>query len=563
MTGGQQATMTRESRLICKLKAKGKTSDQVAKYIVRPEVIAGYDGAALRREFAVVYGNTAPNVATVKGAEAAPQPDANDSAGRLERAKVTEKAVADQYGPPFFVQLTENGANYRGPNETFWAALHAAENVELYEPAERSFFRYDHANGLYSAVSGDVLKQEISARILECSKRMRDDLQRERNNLRLSAIVNQLKGLTERRGAFERDGARPFVHLSNGVLVLGDGGEFSLVPFSPDFRSRNGSPIAYDPEADCPRFLNDLLLPAVTPEDAILVQKFAGLALLGRNLIQRLLILDGEAERGKTTLAVVIEKLVGTANVAQLRTQHLSERFELSRYLGKTMLIGVDVPGDFLSTKGASVLKSLVGGDPLDPERKGSNDHFPMRGDFNILITSNSRLRVHLDGDVGAWRRRLCIVRYEAPPLAKKIPGFADLLIRDEGSGILRWALDGLRALLMDISEVGDIRRTERQAGIVDSLLAESDSLRYFLKDRVATRAGSDLTVQEIIERYAEFCPSKGWDALPITVIQRQLEGLMLELFSVTKSNSIERPGQRNPRGFRGVEFCEAKDFGV
>ena len=39
----------------------------------------------------------------------------------------------------------------------------------------------------------------------------------------------------------------------------------------------------------------------------------------------------------------------------QLRTTHLAERFELYRFLKKTILVGVDVEADFLSTKGAAV----------------------------------------------------------------------------------------------------------------------------------------------------------------------------------------------------------------
>ena len=47
-------------------------------------------------------------------------------------------------------------------------------------------------------------------------------------------------------------------------------------------------------------------------------------------------------------------------------TKHLVERFELYRYLKKTLLVGVDVEADFLSTKGAAVTivtaaKSLTG----------------------------------------------------------------------------------------------------------------------------------------------------------------------------------------------------------
>ena len=74
---------------------------------------------------------------------------------------------------------------------------------------------------------------------------------------------------------------------------------------------------------------------------------------------------DGEAGRGKTQFANVMQGIVGMTNVTQLRTKHLAERFELYRYLKKTLLVGVDVEADFLSTKGAAVLKGLVGGESV------------------------------------------------------------------------------------------------------------------------------------------------------------------------------------------------------
>ena len=43
------------------------------------------------------------------------------------------------------------------------------------------------------------------------------------------------------------------------------------------------------------------------------------------------------------------------------------------------------------------------------------------------------------------------IVRFEGPVPKKKIPDFAEVLIEEEGSGILNWALEGLQMVLEDI----------------------------------------------------------------------------------------------------------------
>jgi phage/plasmid-associated DNA primase len=476
------------------------------------------------------------------------------------RAEVPQDDSADaelrrRFGDPVFISESKDGESSRvsGINEAYWAGLYSAEHISLYEPDERTFYRYHEDTGLYAVESADAIKQAISARMLEVSREFEhlDALSRYRNDRTLNAITAQLRGIIEEPKAFAEK--QRIVHLSNGVIVFDEGG-FRLEPFSPKFRSRNRSPIAYDPAATCPRFLNELIHSAVHSEDALLLQKMAGQNLLGVNITQRLTLLDGLEGRGKTQYAIVQQKMIGQENVTQLRTQHLGERFELFRFLRKTLLVGVDVDENFLSSKGAPVIKGLVGGDWFDAEMKGGTGCFPLQGRFNALITSNCRLRVRLQGDVGAWRRRLLIVRYEAPKPAKIIHDFADLLIREEGSGILNWALEGLALLLKDVDETGDVRLTERQRAMVDSLLEESDSLRVFLRERVERADDGALTTQEIVERYAEFCPERGWDPLPITAIHRQLESLMLELFQVCRSNSVERDG-KSQKGFRGVTF--------
>ncbi len=466
------------------------------------------------------------------------------------------QGLIKDYGHPYY--LSKDGA-VTALNQAFWASLHQAEHIQLFEPDERVFYRYDPANGLYSVISEDVIKQEIASRILEVSRELAlPSLERKRTNSSLNHIVAHLKGISEKKNAFRRN--KTIVHLANGVIIFKDNGEADFCSFSPEFYSRNQCPIPFDPTAKCDRFLNELLYPAVTPDDAVLFQKYAGLSLLGNNLIQKFLILDGEPGRGKSTLVLVIRALIGQDNTTELRTKQLNERFELFRYLKRTLLTSVDVPGNFLSEKGAHVIKGLVGGDWFDAEQKGGTGSFPFQGNFCILITSNSRLQVRLDGDIGAWRRRLLIIRFSAPEPAKIVPDFNEVLIRDEGSGILNWALEGLGMLLKDIKERGTIVLTEAQRNIVDALLAESDSLRQFLIENVVSDEEADLTVPEIIEAYAEYCPLKGWHPKPITVIQRELERLMLELFKTTKSNSITREDEdsgkeKSHRGFRRVNF--------
>ena len=247
---------------------------------------------------------------------------------------------------------------------------------------------------------------------------------------------------------------------------------------------------------------------------------------------------------------------MGAQNVYQLRTQHLGARFELFRYIGKTLLIGSDVNGKFLMDKDAYNIKSLVGGDPLSGEGKNNNGCFEIMGNFNICISCNTRIKVLLEGDIDAWRRRLLIVRYQKPPPEKSIPDFDVQLIKEEGSGILNWALKGLQMAFTDIDETGTLKLSREQERRIDALLSESESVRHFAQSRLIADPNGDVTSEEIVQSYAEYCSDQGWNPLPITVVQQQLPDLMLELFRAARSHGVQRDS-KSQRGWKGVRLAD------
>ncbi|MDB6110470.1 MAG: hypothetical protein JWR69_2220 [Pedosphaera sp.] len=465
-------------------------------------------------------------------------------------------ALVKQFGQPFYTN--SEGKRVTGINERYWAGLHACETRVLFDPDDKTFYHYNEQNGLWQPITSESIRETISARMLEIGRESNQaSLEKQITQVKLGAVVNTLKGIVERRGAFKSK--KRVIHVANGVIRFADDGDIQFGDFSPEDYSRNQSPINFDPGAECPRFLNELINTAVSADDADLLQRFAGLTLFGYNLPQRFLILDGTPRGGKSTFVRIIQALVGTENTYQLRTEYLNDRFETFRYRGKTLLIGSDVAGDFLMHKGASMLKVLVGGDPISAEGKGLNGDFAMFGNFNIIMNCNSRLRVRLEGDAGAWRRRVMVVRLENPPPKRRIPDFDKVLLREEGSGILRWALAGFVKLQEELKAHGDFVLTEVQKGRVDSLLAESDSLRLFMQQRMERHPHTDVTSNELTQAYAEFCGDKGWNPLPGTVVERQAADLVLEMFHTPKVHSIERDGKKSNRGWRKVRLIAIK----
>jgi len=445
-------------------------------------------------------------------------------------------------------------------NEPFFAALYAVENCVLFEADEQKFYQYDGRDGLYHFISEHQIIRQLERRLLLMSRRWKKCfvLATLRSVRHLVGIVRHLKGQVEEKDAFAGDSN--LIHVANGVLDL-SGDEVKLLPFSPELKSRNGIPIEYVENATAEKF--EKLLSLISKDDGTLMLKFWGQFLTGRNLTQRILIHEGLPDTSKSTLAQIAKRLIGERNCTELRTKHLANRFEIGRLYGRTLVIGADVSARFLNEEGAYRLKAIVGGDMLDAEKKCSNVYFTLTGDFNVMLTANCRLTVRLTGDRGAWERRLSIIEHQKKREGKRIENFARLLIDQEGPGILNLAIGGLRALREDLKSHGDIVHTDEQRGRIKALLDESDGLRLFLKEQVQTKDRSNLTTDEIVQRFASYCAERNW-TMASRIVANQLPDLMLELFSVAKSNNIERvneKGETTPRkGYRGIDWRSEDD---
>ena len=130
---------------------------------------------------------------------------------------------------------------------SFYGSLRNAHSIAI-----------DADTGIYEEESADAIKRRISDRLLKASRQMNCfELEKQRSDSRLNSIVAHLRGIVERRGAFVQQERR--IHLANGVFSFGNGGE--LLPFSPVYVSRNRSPIVFDENAKCDRFLNELVYP--------------------------------------------------------------------------------------------------------------------------------------------------------------------------------------------------------------------------------------------------------------------------------------------------------------
>lgn len=470
------------------------------------------------------------------------------------------KEVTKQEGEPFLIKYTQSNEVSKVTLTQGWNARFLLENHRiLFEPGEGQFYLYDDENGLWKSQTDDCLKTLLGNELGEYWRKYHPSeaqyLLPSRSDRILKDSINRLKGIAEKVNAFAFADARPpVVHLKEGMLDIRT---MELNEFSPEYYSRNQIPVSFDESADCPRFLNELLTPALNDDAMAVLKKYFGMCVLGYNYSQQFLLLEGTPGGGKGTLTTILRRIVGEMNVAEVRTSLLNERFEMAAFCGKTLLVGSDVPGNFLQRSGAEELKKLTGHDLIEAEFKGSNRRAIIHGVFNAVITSNNRLRVRLDGDEEAWRRRLILVRFTNPPVEKLVIDFAGLLLKEEGAGILNWMIQGAVEALADFKERGKIIVPNSIQANADELLFESNSLNNFLDERVTAAPGRDVTTNELQSAYISYCNTLGIPSMGVREVATKLVSLMKDKFGAAHTNMVVR-GMTTVRGYRNAELLNA-----
>jgi putative DNA primase/helicase len=452
--------------------------------------------------------------------------------------------------------LQKNAPPAHSFNEDYYAGDFVSTHQLLFDSTEQEFHSYCEDNGLWKRLSEESVKREIAGYLTTLRKGIHQEMVPPTTESRLRAILQLTRIHSERVDAFAKNPhVGQIVHVSNGML---DVRSRELKSFSPDWYSRNQIPVVFDPSSRCPRFI-DFLLNALSEEDVDLFQRWLGLVVLGTNLAQKIAIFHGLGGTGKTTLMKIVQMLTGLENCAELRTEHLSRPFELSDYFGRVLLCGADVPGDFLMHKGASRLKALTGGELLHAEikRKG---RISFHGIFNVGITCNSTLRVRLDGDEEAWNRRLLLFTFERKPV-RVVTGFAELLLREEGSGILNWALDGSSRVIQELNELGTMQLSAAQQDRIDDLLNQSDPVRSFVSklERVYEDVSSaTLTCESLLESCRDYIRSLGLDVQSFPTdreIQKQLNLYVSAIHGINQRGDITGANGKAVRGYAGLRI--------
>src|ERR1700677_1210865 len=174
--------------------------------------------------------------------------------------------LVKEYGPLFVID--EKAAQ---PNQMAIAAKFASDYQVLFDPDIGSFVMYQNGSGRWEAIKDAKVKISLAKFVkAQAEASGARDFIPKRTNAFLGAVLGLLKGFTI---AVDKSLLHRFIHVGNGMLNLSISPP-DLLPFDPEYFSRRMCSVNYKADAECPRFLNDLLHASLSDNDIDLLQRF-------------------------------------------------------------------------------------------------------------------------------------------------------------------------------------------------------------------------------------------------------------------------------------------------
>ncbi|MFI7343973.1 phage/plasmid primase, P4 family [Streptomyces sp. NPDC050085] len=218
-----------------------------------------------------------------------------------------------------------------------------------------------------------------------------------------------------------------------------------------DFHSRSTT---VAPEAMCTprwdRFLSDTFGEGPDGREMIgFLHLLLGYSITGDVGAQVLPFLFGSGKNGKSVLLDVVMRLVGDyADAAPpgflMARPYEGHPTDLAELHGRRVIVCSEVkPGDRFDE---ARIKHLTGGDRIKARRM-RQDFFSFQPTHKLWLLGNHRPEVGTGG-FAFWRRMRLIPFERVVSDQRKVDNLADILVSEEGPGILNWLVSGARRYL-------------------------------------------------------------------------------------------------------------------
>jgi len=313
----------------------------------------------------------------------------------------------------------------------------------------------------------------------------------------------------------------------------------------------------------CPHWLE--LIDHVTGgkrELAAFLQRWSGLSLTGDASDHAIVWLCGPTGTGKSTyietLSYVLGEYAVTIPAEVLLSDFQSHPTSVASLHGARFASFSEFPDN--QPVNEALLKRLSGGDTI-AARFMRQDFFFFTLLAKMVAATNHKPRLVDVSD--AMARRLHIVEFEnklaQSPIREQVRGDLREQLRAEAAGILRWMLDGLKALLENRARGEGLNPPATVRAATAEYLDAQDVLSHWWNESFRFIDGKDtyLATSEILKSYRQWSEE---NATRDELDAHQLAGFMHRKFGA-KATALPRMGGKRCKGYYGVSTLAQYDM--
>lgn len=330
----------------------------------------------------------------------------------------------------------------------------------------------------------------------------------------------------------------------SGIINLRTG-ELRPAKKSSDLNTRQTSV----PMGDVPTPLwNTFLAEVIEDEDRILyLQELLGAALFGDSRFHVLPVFVGTGANGKSTLLDVVAKILGDYSATMpenflLETGAAAHPTEIARLRGVRFAVASETRPDGRFNEAR--VKMLTGGDMLSARFMNQN-FFDFKPTHTLFLAVNHLPEVKSGGD-GFWRRLRKIDFRKTVPPEKRKENLADLMVEQEGAGILKWMVEGaVRITEQGMTEPESVKLSTQE------YRHEEDHLAKFIDEKIIVSDKSSVTKTSVFNAYRDWCGENGEKPVPQNNFNRELKSRL----GVTETTSV------GFKMFVGIELVKIDSF--
>ncbi len=310
--------------------------------------------------------------------------------------------------------------------------------------------------------------------------------------------------------------------LANGVLDLN---AMQLIEYSREHFSTFRSPVAYQPNADCSTWKKFLKQVVPNQNDRIRLAEWSGYFLLNDCRLEKALLLYGSGANGKSTFIETITALFDQSEISRVDPCGFGDAMNLAELDNKRLNVVTDIA---TSKRTSEIFKQIVSGEPVTARRIYSSP-FIFRPKLKMLLSSNNLLQSHDRSD--GFMRRWDVLEFKQKISAQNINLALKDELRQELSGILNWALQGLQNLrrnqwkMTEAPGFQDGHNELRQSIDIVNLFIESE---YEISKPTNSLFEQESYVrwEKLKDRYTLFCKRSNFKPLNATNLKQELKRL-------------------------------------